>query len=152
MTTDRLRPLERSLPIALLRAREAAMARFRPILARHGITDQQWRVLRALDAAPAASVGELAERACLLGPSVSRMLRTMEAQGWIARSPDRADARRSAITLAPAGRELVGAIGPASEAASQDIETSLGTAELDALLRALDDLTHTLEGRQGEAA
>ena len=152
MTTDGLRPLEQSLPIALLRAREAAMSRFRPILARHGITDQQWRVLRALDAAPAASVGDLAARACLLGPSVSRMMRTMEAQGWIDRSPDRADGRRSLITLAPGGRRLVEAIGPASEAAYRDIETSLGRAQLDGLLRALDDLTRTLEGRQGEAA
>ncbi len=36
----------RSLPIALLRARESLMARFRPMLAAHGFTEQQWRVLR----------------------------------------------------------------------------------------------------------
>jgi homoprotocatechuate degradation regulator HpaR len=151
MTSD-LRPLERSLPIALLRAREAAMSRFRPILAPYGITDQQWRVLRALDAAPAASVGDLARRACLLGPSVSRMLRTMEAEGWIARSPDCADARRSLITLAPAGRELVDVITPASEHAARDLEAALGAERLDALLRALDELARTLEDGDEEAA
>ncbi|NAW23594.1 homoprotocatechuate degradation operon regulator HpaR, partial [Salmonella sp. gx-f9] len=34
----------RNLPHLLLRARETLMARFRPILREHGITEQQWRV------------------------------------------------------------------------------------------------------------
>ena len=32
----------------LLRAREAVMLRFRDMLRRQGLTEQQWRVLRAL--------------------------------------------------------------------------------------------------------
>ena len=44
-----LRDFEQSLPMELLKAREAAMARFRPMLRSHGLTEQQWRVLRALD-------------------------------------------------------------------------------------------------------
>ena len=43
-----LREFDRSLPMALLRAREAVMARFRPLFRLHGVTEQQWRVLRAL--------------------------------------------------------------------------------------------------------
>ena len=38
----------RSLPIALLRAREAVMAYFRPHHRKGGITEQQWRVIRVL--------------------------------------------------------------------------------------------------------
>jgi hypothetical protein len=40
------RDTRRALPIALLRAREAVMVRFRPILRYHGVTEQQWRVMR----------------------------------------------------------------------------------------------------------
>ena len=36
----------RSLPIALIRAREGVMAPIREMLAETGITEQQWRVLR----------------------------------------------------------------------------------------------------------
>ena len=36
----------KSLPIAMLRAREAIMLSFRPVLAKHGFTEQQWRVLK----------------------------------------------------------------------------------------------------------
>ncbi len=144
--TGDLRPLDRSLPIGLLRAREAVMGHFRPILGRHGVTDQQWRVLRALDAADRPlSVGELADHACLLGPSVSRMLRGMEDRGWIARGQDDTDARRAVITLGADGRALMAAIGPASERAYRHIESVLGPSELDSLLARLDELTAALD-------
>ena len=37
-----------SLTIALLQAREAAMGYFRPIVKRHNLTEQQWRIVRVL--------------------------------------------------------------------------------------------------------
>ena len=74
-----IRGFDRSLPMALMRAREAVMRHFRPSLAEHDLTEQQWRVLRALeDADTALSVGELAERTYLLGPSLSRMLALLD--------------------------------------------------------------------------
>ncbi|MGM3243097.1 hypothetical protein ACS2VP_27140, partial [Bacillus cereus group sp. Bc237] len=45
-----LRAFSRSLPMALLRSRESVMVRFRPMLRAHGLTEQQWRVLRAMAA------------------------------------------------------------------------------------------------------
>ena len=47
--SDRLTLADRSLPIMLLRAREAVMKRFRPMLKAHGLSEQQWRVLRVLN-------------------------------------------------------------------------------------------------------
>ena len=37
---------KKSLTITLLRARESLMMSFRPLLAKHNFTEQQWRVLR----------------------------------------------------------------------------------------------------------
>ena len=48
----RLRNVSRSLPVALLRTREAVMRQFRPVLRSVDLTEQQWRVLRALDSIP----------------------------------------------------------------------------------------------------
>jgi DNA-binding MarR family transcriptional regulator len=45
-----MREFSRSLPMSLLRAREAVMRQFRPSLREHGLTEQQWRILRALAA------------------------------------------------------------------------------------------------------
>lgn len=126
-----LRSFDESLPMALLRAREAIMRRFRPILGDHDMTEQQWRVLRALDDADdPITVGEVAERTFLLGPSLSRMLVTLDERGLISRSTDRADARRSQVAISPAGRRLVAAIAPHSEATYAEIEAQLGHDDL----------------------
>lgn len=131
--TSNLRSFEESLPMALMRAREAVMRRFRPILTEHDVTEQQWRVLRALhDAEEPLSVGELADRTFLLGPSLSRMLVTLEDRQLIVRRAAD-DARRSEIFIAAAGRQVVGAVAPQSEAAYTEIDALLDPGELEQL-------------------
>ncbi len=70
-----MRSFSRSLPMALLRAREAVMASFRPVLREYALTEQQWRVLRALTAARAPQrLGTLARTTFLSEPSLSRLV------------------------------------------------------------------------------
>src|SRR3954467_2426619 len=92
-----MRDFSRSLPMALLRARESVMRHFRPSLRAHGLTEQQWRILRALSAHGDVEVAELAHTACLLGPSLSRILRDLEARRLIRRRPVNLDLRRSIV-------------------------------------------------------
>ena len=133
-----LRAFEQSLPMALLRARETVMGRFRPILAAHGLTEQQWRVLRALDNREAAmSVGELADATFLLGPSLSRMLTSLDERDVIERSTGADDARRADISLTARGRGLVAEVAPDSEAAYREIEAQISADDLDALFALL---------------
>jgi DNA-binding MarR family transcriptional regulator len=85
-----LRPFRRSLPMRLMQAREAAMQRFRPALRAHGVTDQQWRIIRALDEADSLEISQLGER-CVISPaSLSRILPKLAARGLIARRPNAA--------------------------------------------------------------
>ncbi|MFX9348115.1 MarR family transcriptional regulator, partial [Acinetobacter baumannii] len=77
----------------LLRAREAVMRQFRPSLRNHGLTEQQWRILRALTAVDEIEVTELARVAFLLGPSLSRILRDLEGRALIERKAAENDAR-----------------------------------------------------------
>jgi homoprotocatechuate degradation regulator HpaR len=129
-----LRSFDESLPMALLRAREAIMRRFRPVLGDHDVTEQQWRVLRALDDAEGPiTVGELIDRTFLLGPSLSRMLVKLDDRGLITRSADRGDARRSQVAISRSGRRLVDAIAPHSETVYADIGAQLGPDELEQL-------------------
>ena len=116
-----------------MRAREAVMRHFRPILTDHDLTEQQWRVLRALnDATGPISVGELAERTFLLGPSLSRMLASLDERGLIERAAGN-DARRAEIGISNEGLALIGRIAPLSEAAYQQIEHQLNPGEVDQL-------------------
>jgi len=139
-----MRAFSNSLPMALLRAREAVMRRFRPALRSHGVTEQQWRVLRALAGPTALEISELAAETCLLAPSLSRILPQLEARGLIARQAVPGDLRRSSVVLTGAGLELIAAHAPQSEATYRAIEQRFGTERLGELFALLRDLEHSL--------
>src|SRR5437879_12731146 len=111
-----MREFSRSLPMSLLRAREAVMRHFRPSLRNHGLTEQQWRILRALAAIDAIEVTELARVAFLLGPSLSRILRDLEARDLIERRTAKADLRRGEVSISSTGLKLIAAVAPTPEA------------------------------------
>ena len=132
--------------MALLRAREAAMRLFRPLLAEHGLTEQQWRVLRALTAAPdALEVGEIVAATFLLAPSLSRILSNLEGRGLVERRAVEHDQRRSAISLTAQGQDLVATVSPHSEAIYERIESAFGPAQLRELIDDLDTLRTATE-------
>src|SRR3979490_2791424 len=118
-----MREFSRSLPMSLLRAREAVMRQFRPSLRNHGLTEQQWRILRALTAVDAIEVTELARVAFLLGPSLSRILRDLEARHLIERKVAKADLRRGVVSISAKGVKLIEAVAPSSEAIYAPITT-----------------------------
>jgi homoprotocatechuate degradation regulator HpaR len=136
-----MRDFSRSLPMSLLRARESVMRHFRPSLRAHGLTEQQWRILRALASTDAVEVTELARVAYLLGPSLSRILRDLETRRLIARRTVKADLRRSMVSISAAGLRLIKAVAPSSEAIYAEITRRFGArglAELQAMLHRLE--------------
>jgi homoprotocatechuate degradation regulator HpaR len=136
-----MREFSRSLPMSLLRAREAVMRHFRPSLRDHGLTEQQWRILRALAAIDAIEVTELARVAFLLGPSLSRILRDLEARQLIERRVAKADLRRGVVSISARGLKLIAAVAPTSEAIYAAITRRYGARRL----AELQDMLHALE-------
>ena len=152
-----MRDFSRSLPMSLLRAREAVMRQFRPSLRNHGLTEQQWRILRALTAVETIEVTELARTAFLLGPSLSRILRDLEARHLIERRTAKADLRRGVVSISPKGLKLIEAVAPNSEAIYAEITSRFGArklAELQDMLgvleRSLAEMEVAGEGRGEE--
>jgi homoprotocatechuate degradation regulator HpaR len=137
-----MREFSRSLPMSLLRAREAVMRHFRPSLRDHGLTEQQWRILRALASIDAIEVTELARVAFLLGPSLSRILRDLEARHLIERRAAKADLRRGVVSISTKGLKLIEAVAPSSEAIYAAITRRYGVRKL----AELQDMLHALEG------
>jgi len=140
-----MRAFSRSLPMELLRAREAVMRRFRPALRNHGVTEQQWRILRALAHAGPLEVSALAEATCLLAPSLSRILPDLEARQLISRSQVDADLRRSVIRLERKGLRLIATHAPESEAIYAEITRRFGAERLAQLFALLRELEEALE-------
>jgi len=141
-----MREFSRSLPMSLLRAREAVMRQFRPSLRNHGLTEQQWRILRALAAIDAIEVTELARVAFLLGPSLSRILRHLEARHLIERKAAKSDLRRGVVSISAKGVKLIEAVAPSSEAIYAAITKRYGARKL----AELQDMLGALEGSLSE--
>src|ERR1044072_9362544 len=139
-----MRDFSRSLPMSLLRAREAVMRQFRPSLREHGLTELQWRILRALAAIEAAEVTELARTAFLLGPSLSRILRDLEARNLIERKTGKTDQRRSMVSISKEGVKLMAALPPSSEAIYAEITQRFGARKLAELQEMLGQLESCL--------
>ncbi len=135
-----LRAFSSSLPMALLRARESVMRRFRPGLRDHGVTEQQWRILRALAGRAGLEITELASQTCLRPPSLSRILPDLEARGLVARRPVASDMRRAVVVVTRGGLELIAAHAPASERIYRAIEDRFGSERLRQLLELLGQL------------
>jgi homoprotocatechuate degradation regulator HpaR len=140
-----MRAFSRSLPMELLRAREAVMRRFRPELRVHGVTEQQWRILRALAHAGPLEVSALAEATCLLAPSLSRILPDMESRQLISRRQADEDLRRSVISLERKGLRLIAMHAPNAERIYDQIAKQFGSERLNQLFTLLHELEQTLE-------
>ncbi|MCP3418524.1 homoprotocatechuate degradation operon regulator HpaR [Bradyrhizobium brasilense] len=141
-----MREFSRSLPMSLLRAREAVMRQFRPSLRNHGLTEQQWRILRALTAVDEIEVTELARMAFLLGPSLSRILRDLEGRALIERKAAENDARRAVVSISAKGLKLIEAVAPTSETIYAEITRRFGARKLAELQEMLGALEVSLAG------
>ena len=137
--------VHRNLPRLLLQAREAVMTHTRPSLREHGLSDQQWRVLRVLgehannmDDAEGVETGRVAREAFLLGPSLTGVLTRMERDGLIERSRCSQDARRTVVRATPLGLSKVAKLSEAIEAHYAWMESELGKQKLAQLYQLLD--------------
>ena len=136
--------VHRNLPRLLLHARESVMAHTRPSLREHGLSDQQWRVLRVLGehAQETAGVetGRVAKEAFLLGPSLTGVLTRMERDGLIERQRCPQDARRTVVRATPTGLAKVQTLSQTIEAHYVWMEQQLGKTQLTALYELLDQV------------
>ena len=136
--------VHRNLPRLLLEAREAVMLHTRPALREHGLSDQQWRVLRVLgehaDEAGGIETGRVAREAYLLGPSLTGVLARMERDGLIERERCPQDARRTVVRATSDGLTKVQALSQIIEAHYVWMEQQLGKTKLTALYNLLDQV------------
>ncbi len=144
---SRMRPFERSLPMALLRAREAVMRGFRRVLRAHGLNEQEWRIIRALMEVDQIEIGELAERVFILKPSATRTIKNLQARELVTRSRSDSDQRRAFIALTPKARQLFQTLAPKNEAEYGRITSIIGESEMQTLYDLLSQVTSRLNGK-----
>lgn len=128
----------RNLPQQLLKARDALMAHFRPILKHYNLTEQQWRILRALDEHVRLEPRELCALCQIHSSSMAGILARMEEIGFLQRTAVENDQRRVLISLAVKGDALIDAMAPLIQAQYRQLEQVCGQQALEALSAALE--------------
>ncbi len=116
------------------------MGPIRTLLSDAGVTEQQWRVLRVLNEEGPQEPTHIAERACLLLPSLTRILQNLEQKDLIARRNHPVDRRRQIVEISKGGVEVIHANLAVSVAQAERIRTQLGPEKHELLLDLLTEL------------
>lgn len=135
-----LPPTQQSLPIAMIRAREKLMGPLRDMLQASGLTEQQWRILRVLEEYGPQDATKLAERACLLMPSQTRIVQNLSEKGLVSRKTSTEDRRRQVVMISPEGRNILAEHADQAREIAAQVRTALGDEKVQHLLALLDDI------------
>lgn len=116
------------------------MGPIRKMLADAGVTEQQWRVLRVLNEEGPQEPTHIAERACLLLPSLTRILQKLEAKDLIVRHMHPGDRRRQIIDISDKGDQIIKDNIQVTIQLAEDLRTKMGPERHEALLDLLNEL------------
>ncbi|WP_020680016.1 homoprotocatechuate degradation operon regulator HpaR [Marinobacterium rhizophilum] len=135
-----MRKFDDSIPLQLLKAREATMGFFRPLLQEIPMTEQQWRVIRALNEYGELESKQLADLCCILSPSLTGIINRLEQQGYIRRRKSEEDQRRTLLSLTVQACEMFERVSPGMEARYRELARQFSPQEMELLKGLLSKL------------
>ncbi len=130
----------RNLPLLMLMAREAVTAYFRPLFNEFKLTEQQWRIIRALYEEGELMISQVAEKTFIVGPSLTGILQRMTDAELLIKRLDSADTRRFHVSLTTAGRAKFEAMAPRVQKAYAELEAKIGKESVDEIYEVMDRL------------
>ncbi len=131
------------LPALLAQASQLISSEFHKIVAAHGFTVSEWRVLATLADGEPITIGQLAQTAVTKQPTVTRLLDRMAAKGQVERLAHDSDRRITLVRITPAGKRLVSKLIPLARGHEQRVLEPFGlqrAEDLKSTLRRMIDL------------
>jgi DNA-binding MarR family transcriptional regulator len=142
--------------LSLLRTTDRFSRRIAAVVEPHGITAQQYNVLRILRGSHPGRLPtlEIAERMIEQAPGITRLLDRLEAKALVARERCDEDRRRVYCSITPSGLELLAKLDRPIAAQARSSMAALSDSETRQLIQLLDKLRAGLsetDNNQGEA-
>ncbi len=138
------RAASQSLPMLLLRLREAVLLPLRPVIREFDMTEQQARVLLVLSETDTLEMLALADACCLRAPSLSRIVPKLRARGWVGCHRVDADERRTKVALLPEGLAIAAGLKNALRQVHDETKRQLSGSRLHTLIDELQAAISTL--------
>ena len=110
------------------------------MLAKHNFTEQQWRVLRVLGEKGPCDAGQLATEACILSPSLSRIINTLIENNFIIKKEDKSDKRKIILEISDEGKIKLESIKPEYLAILKSIQKRYGEDKINKILNLLTEI------------
>lgn len=131
-------PQYRNVPLLLLKTRELFMDELRPAMTRQDFTDQQWRIVRVLREEGEQEPRELCEKCCILSPSMAGILKRMEEEGMVIKSPSETDKRRVLVRLTPQVAAKIDQVITENRQVYANLYKKIGEKDMQTLITILD--------------
>lgn len=144
-------PAVPSLAELYLRTAHRIRRRSAPSYDRFGLTEAQARALRVISRYDRPRMADLAQALEVVPRSITSMVDTLEAAGFVAREPDPTDRRATIVVLTSAGTEMLRQVGRMKAEAAEQLFAKLSSseqAELRRLLELLDAGEEPLPGKR----
>lgn len=135
--------------VSLLRTVDLVRREFAAVLEPHGITPQQYNVLRILRGAGELGLPtlEIAHRMVEQTPGITRLLDRLEEKHFVARERCRQDRRQVLCTISPVGLELLAALDEPVLRADQEVLAGLTLEEQETLVHLLERIRAPFQAR-----
>ena len=140
---ESFRSPEQQATLCLLRTADAVKRRFARVIEPHGITPQQYNVLRILRGAGPAGLPTLTigERMIEQTPGTTRLVDRLERKGLVTRTPCPTDRRRIFCQITNKGLKLLTELDePVNQCEAQAV-SALASDDLSSLIALLDSVS-----------
>ncbi len=136
------------LSYLLGRAGHAVYVDFHHSVRAAGFSALEWRVLAQLAGSPGLTIGELARQVIAQQPTVTKLVQRMEKSGWVERTSDPRDARRTLVAETRKGRAVVDGLLRAAKRHEAQILAPYAAAEVRALKKILRALVQRYQEQE----
>jgi DNA-binding MarR family transcriptional regulator len=110
-----------------------------------GITNEQWRVLKVIDANPAVSQTEIAEKSQKEKTNITRIIDLLEKNGFIERRRDEKDRRMYRIHATEEGKKVLKAVNPITQKTEEICAQTLNKKQVKEIIDSLDAVCESIK-------
>jgi DNA-binding MarR family transcriptional regulator len=110
-----------------------------------GITNEQWLVLKVIDANPAVSQTEIAEKSQKEKTNITRIIDLLENNGFIERRRDEKDRRMYRIHATEEGKKVLKAVNPITQKTEEICAQTLNKKQVKEIIDSLDAVCESIK-------
>jgi MarR family transcriptional regulator, organic hydroperoxide resistance regulator len=110
-----------------------------------GITNEQWLVLKVIDANPAVSQTEIAKKSQKEKTNITRIIDLLENSGFIERRRDESDRRMYRIHATEKGKNVLKTVNPITQKTEKICAQSLNEIQVKEIIDSLDAVCESIK-------